>query len=145
MVILYQSIFFQKQANRNHVIKQVKNKTMFQILLYLFGCIPEITKNCQDMTNASSTYLGIAVGAVIGGIISWWVYYRQKKISEIQDLTLNRIKAYDENHEIVLKRIQDIDLRHEEILNKILELTKKMDIVIEKQRMMESKKSSNID
>ena len=118
---------------------------MLPDLLFLFGCIPEITKDCQDMTNASSTYLGITVGATIGGIISWWIYYRQKKISEIQDLTLNRIKAYDENHEIVLKRIQDIDLRHEEILNKILELTKKMDIVIEKQRMMESKKSSNID
>ncbi len=111
----------------------------------MFGCIPEITKDCQDMTNASSTYLGIAVGAAIGGIISWWVYYRQKKIAEIQDLTLNRIKAYDENHEVVLKRIQDLDLRHEEILNRILEIAKKMDIVIEKQKLIESKKSSNID
>lgn len=131
--------------DRKHVIKQIENTIMLADLLFLFGCIPEITKDCQDMTNASSTYLGITVGAAIGGIISWWIYYRQKKISEIQDLTLNRIKAYDENHEIVLKRIQDIDLRHEEILNKILELTKKMDIVIEKQRMMESKKPPNTD
>ncbi|TBR23427.1 MAG: hypothetical protein EPO63_05685 [Candidatus Nitrosotenuis sp.] len=118
---------------------------MFPELLFLFGCIPEITKDCQDMTNASSTYLGIAAGAAIGGIISWWVYYRQKKIAEIQDLTLNRIKSYDENHEVVLKRIQDLDSRHEEILNKILEITKKMDIVIEKQKSIESRKSSNID
>ena len=111
---------------------------MFQILLYLFGCIPEITKNCQDMTNASSTYLGIAVGAVIGGIISWWVYYRQKKIAEIQDLTLNRIKVYDESHDALLKKIRDLDSRHEEILNKILDLTNKMDSIVEKQSNDES-------
>ena len=140
--LVFDLVFIQ---DRKHVIKQIGNTVMLPDLLFLFGCIPEITKDCQDMTNASSTYLGITVGATIGGIISWWIYYRQKKISEIQDLTLNRIKAYDENHEIVLKRIQDIDLRHEEILNKILDLTKKMDIVIEKQRIMESKKLSNID
>lgn len=117
---------------------------MFPELLFLFGCIPEITKDCLDMTNASSTYLGIAGGAAIGGIISWWVYYRQKKIADVQDLTLESIKTYDENHEIVLKRIQDLDLRHEEILNKILEITKKIDIVIEKQKLIESK-SPNTD
>lgn len=118
---------------------------MFPGLLFLFGCIPEIAKDCQDMTNASSTYLGIAVGAIIGGIISWWVYYRQKKIAEIQDLTLNRIKAYDETHEIVLKKIQDLDLRHEEILNKILDIANKMDVVIEKQKLIESEVSSDTD
>lgn len=111
---------------------------MFPEMLFLFGCIPEITKGCQDMTNASSTYLGIAVGAAIGGIISWWVYYRQKKIAEIQDMTLERIKAYDETHEIVLKRIQDLDLHHEEILNKILDIANKMDMVIERQKAIES-------
>ncbi len=118
---------------------------MFPGLLFLFGCIPEITKDCQDMTNASSTYLGIAVGAAIGGIISWWVYYRQKKIAEIQDLTLERIKAYDENHEIVLKKIQDLDLRHEKILNKILDIANKMDVVIEKQKRIEAERSSDAD
>ena len=90
------------------------------------------------MTNASSTYLGIAVGAVIGGIISWWVYYRQKKIAEVQDLTLNRIKVYDESHDALLKKIRDLDSRHEEILNKILDLTNKMDSIVEKQSNDES-------
>lgn len=111
---------------------------MFQDLLFLFGCIPEMTKDCQDMTNASSTYLGIAVGAAIGGVISWWVYYRQKKISEIQDLTLNRIKTFDENHDVILKRIQALDVRHEEILNKIWDLTKKIDS-IERKKSTDSK------
>ena len=99
-------------------------------LPFLFGCIPEITKDCLDMTNASSTYLGIAVGAAIGGIITWWVYYRQKKIAEIQDFTLKRIEELDENHDIILKRIEALDSRHEETLNKILELNKKIDSVL---------------
>ena len=99
----------------------------FPSLSFLWGCIPEITKGCQDMTNASSTYLGIAAGAVIGGIVSWWIYNRQKKTAEIQDLALNRIKELDENHDIILKKIEDIDSRHEEILNKILDLNDKMD------------------
>lgn len=111
---------------------------MFQDLFFLFGCIPEITKDCQDMTNASSTYVGIAGGAIIGGIVSWWIYYRQKKIAAIQDMTLNRIKKYDEKHDIILKRIHDLDLRHEEALNKILDLAKKIDS-IERQKSTDSK------
>ena len=99
----------------------------FPNLFFLWGCIPETTKGCLDMTNASSTYLGIAAGAVIGGIVSWWIYNRQKKTAEIQDLALNRIKELDENHDIILKRIEDIDSRHEEILNKMLDLNKKID------------------
>lgn len=88
------------------------------------------------MTNASSTYLGIAVGAIIGGVISWWIYYHQKKISEIQDLTLNKIKKHDENNEVILKKIQSLDVRHDEILNKILDLAQKIDA-------LERKKSTN--
>lgn len=102
---------------------------MFHDLLFLFGCIPELTKDCQDMTNASSTYLGITVGAIVGGVVSWWIYYRQKKISEIQDLTLNKIKEYDQSHDVLLKKIQALDMRHEEILQKILELAKKIDSI----------------
>ncbi|MEX0911463.1 MAG: hypothetical protein WDZ43_04975 [Nitrosopumilaceae archaeon] len=96
------------------------------------------------MTNASSTYLGIATGAVIGGIISWWIYNRQKKTAEIQDFTLNRIKELDENHDIILKRIEDLDSRHEETLNKILDLNKKIDSVVERQtKLIEPKESSS--
>ena len=114
----------------------------FPNLLFSWGCIPEITKGCQDMTNASSTYLGIAAGAAIGGIVSWWVYNRQKKISEVQDLVLNQIKELDENHDIILKRIEDLDSRHEETLNKILDLTKKIDSVEERQRRSMAPKES---
>ena len=101
-------------------------------LFLLWGCIPELFKDCQDMTNASSTYLGIAVGAAIGGIISWWIYYRQKKIAEIQDFTLSRIEELDENHDSILKRIEDLDSHNEEILNKLLDLNKKIDQGTEK-------------
>jgi hypothetical protein len=37
---------------------------VFQILAF-WGCIPEIAKGCIDMTNASSTYLSIALGALL--------------------------------------------------------------------------------
>jgi uncharacterized membrane protein YgaE (UPF0421/DUF939 family) len=107
---------------------------MFQnLLLMTWGCIPELTKDCQDMTNASSTFLGIAIGAIIGGIISWWIYNRQKKTTEKQDLTLNHIKELNERHDRILKRLEQSDMRHDSALNAILELNKKMEHIIERQ------------
>ena len=103
------------------------------LLLNMWGCIPELSKDCQDMTNASSTYLGIVIGAIIGGIISWWIYYRQKKTSEKQDLTLIRIKELNERHDRVLKRLEQSDVRHDSTLNAILELDKKIEHIIERQ------------
>ena len=97
------------------------------------GLHTRVTKGCQDMSNASSAYLGIAVGAVIGGVISWWIYYRQKKIAHMQDFILNRIKELDENHDAILEKIAKFDERHETTLNTILELSKKIDSVVEKQ------------
>ncbi len=107
---------------------------MFQnLLLVTWGCIPELTKDCQDMTNASSTFLGIAIGAIIGGIISWWIYNRQKKTTEKQDLTLSHIKELNERHDRILKRLEQSDMRHDSALNAILELNKKMEHIIERQ------------
>jgi hypothetical protein len=107
---------------------------MFQnLLLMTWGCVPELTKDCQDMTNASSTYLGIAIGAIIGGIISWWIYNRQKKTTEKQDLTLGHIKELNERHDRILKRLEQSDMRHDSALNAILELNKKMEHIIERQ------------
>jgi Na+/glutamate symporter len=103
------------------------------LLLLTWGCIPELTKDCQDMTNASSAYLGIVIGAVIGGIISWWIYNRQKKTSKEQDLVLNHIKELDERHENILKRLEESDERHNSTLNAILELNKKIEHIIERQ------------
>ncbi len=105
----------------------------WQNLFLTWGCIPELTKDCQDMTNASSAYLGIVVGAVIGGVISWWIYYRQKKIAHMQDFILNRIKELDENHDAILKKLANFDERHETTLNTILDLSQKIDSVVEKQ------------
>jgi Na+/glutamate symporter len=103
------------------------------ILLFTWGCIPELTKDCQDMTNASSTYLGIVIGAVIGGIITWWIYDRQKKTSDKQDLTFSHIKELDERHDGILKRLEESERRHDSTLNAILELNKKIEHIIERQ------------
>ena len=111
---------------------------------YIWGCIPEITKNCQDMTNASSTYLGIAGGAIIGAIVSWWVYNRQKKTANMQDSALNRIKELDESHDRILKKLDDFDTRHETTLDTITELSKKIDSIIEKQEKSIKSDSSKI-
>jgi hypothetical protein len=103
------------------------------LLLVIWGCIPELTKDCQDMTNASSTYLGIVVGAIIGGIITWWIYDRQKKTSEKQDLTLRHIEHLNERHDRILKRLEESDKRHDSTLNAILELNKRLEHIIESQ------------
>src|SRR5918912_2375292 len=103
------------------------------LLLATWGCIPELTKDCQDMTNASSTYLGIAIGAVIGGIISWWIYNRQKKTSENQDIVLDHIEKLNERHEAILRRLERSDKRHDLTLNALLDINKKMEKIIEMQ------------
>jgi gas vesicle protein len=103
------------------------------LLLDIWGCIPELSKGCQDMTNASSTFLGIAVGALIGGIISWWIYNRQKKTTEKQDFTLARIQEFDELHERMLERLQESEKRNDSTLNAVLELNKKIEYMIEEQ------------
>lgn len=82
----------------------------------LWGCIPEITSNCSDMTNSSSTYLGIFAGVVIGGIISWWIYNRQKQNSEKQDDILQKIKSLEEHNQILLNNIFQLEKKIDKIL-----------------------------
>jgi hypothetical protein len=103
---------------------------IFQTLA-LWGCIPEITRDCVDMTNASSTYLSIALGAIVGGLISWWVYKIQKKNTAKQDETLQRINDLEESHDRVLKSIQHFQQHQEGILKKVLSLEGKIDAMIE--------------
>ncbi|MDW3613744.1 MAG: hypothetical protein QN773_04595 [Nitrososphaeraceae archaeon] len=83
----------------------------------LWGCIPELSPSCIDMPNSSSTFLGIVVGALIGAIGSWWVFNRQKKTSDKQDYTLNRI--------------EQLESYNEKLLEKILDLNKKIDSLLE--------------
>src|SRR5574338_690672 len=103
---------------------------IWNYLLYGWGCIPELSQNCQDMTNSSSTYLGIAAGAAIGGIISWWIYNRQKKTADEQDFILKRIKELDENHDEILKQLERSEERHQNTLNAILDLSRKIDAIV---------------
>ena len=104
---------------------------LFQILA-VWGCMPEIAKDCIDMTNASSTYLSIALGAVIGAVISWWVYNTQKKTAVKQDETLRRINELEENHDKVLKSMQHFQKHQDSLLSQILNLEKKIDAMTEK-------------
>lgn len=109
-----------------------------------WGCIPELTNDCVDMTNASSAYLGIAIGAVIGAVLSWLIYSRQKHTSNKQDYSLKQIKIIAEHLERILKRLEDSDKRHDKTLNTILELDKRIDLVIEKQEsLLEASKSGS--
>jgi phosphate/sulfate permease len=113
-------------------IKQAVSRTnMILQALAPWGCIPEITRGCIDMTNASSTYLSIALGAIVGGLIAWWVYKIQKKTTVKQDETLRRIDDLEESHDKVLKSIQHFQQHQERLLNKILSLEDKINAIVE--------------
>ena len=105
---------------------------MMPFFLDLWGCIPELSKNCTDMTNASSTYLGIVMGAIVGGIVSWWIYNRQKRTTEQQDKILGKIKDLEENHSDILKKLEDFDDKHESSFDAIQELNRKIDVLLKK-------------
>ncbi|MDW0284448.1 MAG: hypothetical protein QN785_04295 [Nitrososphaeraceae archaeon] len=81
-----------------------------------WGCIPELSPSCIDMTNSSSTFLGIVVGALIGAIGSWWVFNRQKKTSDKQDYTLNRIEQLESYNEKMLEKILDLNKKIDSLL-----------------------------
>lgn len=105
--------------------------TMLFLALVLWGCMPELMKNCVDMTNASSTYLSLGLGATVGAVISWWIYNMQKKTSIKQDETLRRINELEESHDKVLKSIQHFQQHQEKLLSKILSLDKKIDAMVD--------------
>jgi uncharacterized membrane-anchored protein YhcB (DUF1043 family) len=93
--------------------------------------MPELTKDCLDMTNASSTYLSIVIGVVVGVLISWWIYHAQKKTSQKQDEVQKHIRDLEESHERILKSIEEFQQHQERILNQILSLDKKIDSAIQ--------------
>jgi chromosome segregation ATPase len=92
----------------------------------------EISKNCIDMSNASSTYLGIIGGAITGGVVSWWIYNRQNRTSAQQDKILGRIENLEENHSEILKKLADFDDKHESSFDAIQELDKKIGALLKK-------------
>lgn len=114
---------------------------LYQIVFALWGCMPELTPNCQDMTNASSTYLGIVIGAIIGGLITWWVYNRQNKTAKMQDEMLNKIADLEKIHIKILERIEALDKDHDATLQHILKVDEKVKKEIEEK---EKEKEDNI-
>ena len=112
---------------------------MWMPIFAIWGCIPEISKDCIDMTNSSSTYLGIVVGAVIGAVITWWVYNRQNKTSLKQDHVLQLVNELEQKNAHILMHLETFAKHHDDLLNKIvllnenmLELDKKMSVIAEK-------------
>jgi hypothetical protein len=107
---------------------------MWLEIVAIWGCVPEFTKDCLDMTNASSTYLSILIGVVIGSVISWWIYNIQKRTSEKQDNTLKHVRELEESHERLLRSIQQFQERQEKLLIDILGLDRKIDFIIESRK-----------
>jgi hypothetical protein len=105
---------------------------MIPFLLDIWGCMPELSKNCIDMSNAASTYVGIVVGTILGIVISWLIYNRQKYTSDKQDHILGRIKDIEENHSIILKKLVDFDDKHKSSFDAIQELDRKVDALLKK-------------
>jgi hypothetical protein len=84
-------------------------------------CFTEFDQtNCKDMSNASSTYIGLAAGAAIGGVISWWIYNRQNKISRTQDHILHHIEEIERKNGVILTHLESYAIHHDLVLNKIL-------------------------
>ena len=111
-------VFGIKGANLNN--KEQSNPTLLENLnilecVYFFG----IDCNKGDISNAWSTWVGLFVGAAMGAVITWWVYYRQKKISEKQDELLNHIADLEEHNKTILNKILSLEVKIEAMLEKI--------------------------
>jgi uncharacterized membrane-anchored protein YhcB (DUF1043 family) len=73
----------------------------------------------MDISNAGSTWVGLVAGIVIGAVITWWVYNRQKKISEKQDEFLTHIADLEERNKTMLNKILSLEEKIEDMLKKI--------------------------
>ena len=107
-----------KGANLNN--KSQSNPTLLESLTIL-GCVYFFGVDCNkgDISNAWSTWVGLLVGAAMGAVITWWVYYRQKKISEKQDELLNHIADLEERNKTMLNKILRLEEKIEAMLGKI--------------------------
>ena len=92
------------------------------------------------MTNSSSTYLGIAGGAVIGAVISWWIYNRQKKTSRTQDDILQRIEKLEEKNRKILTQLEAFAKHHDNTLNRIIHLNENILALDKKMESMTKKR-----
>lgn len=94
---------------------------LIEVVLGFWGCMPEFVPSCAketfDMTNNSSTWVGLIAGLAIGAVISWWIYNRQKKTSKKQDAVIEHILRLEQRMIRVEKNM----------LEKILQLDQKND------------------
>jgi hypothetical protein len=125
-------LLFEYDPNSGKVDISSRDSNALNSTVAPWGCTPELTKGCIDMTNASSTYLSIAIGAVVGAFISWLVYALQKKSTIKQEENLKRLKELDERHDTILELIQQFQKHQEKLLDQILSLDKKIDAAVEK-------------
>ena len=79
-------------------------------------------------------YLGVIVGALIGGLITWWVYYRQNKTAKMQDEMLNKIAGLEQLHIKTLERMETFRQWHDAALQSILEVDEKVKRIVERER-----------
>jgi hypothetical protein len=112
---------------------------MLTEIFIMWGCVD--LKDCfsaGDLSNIASTYIGIIIGALIGGFISWLIYNRQEKTAIIQKEIQGHILNLEEKHEIslekhenILEKIQIVEQNHEEMLKNIFTLDKKINSLLE--------------
>lgn len=88
--------------------------------------------NCNDMSNASSTYTGLAAGAAIGGVISWWIYNRQNKTSRKQDDILKSIEKIEQKNNEILTQLESYAKQHDLVFKKILHLDDHLEALTKK-------------
>ncbi len=130
-----------EQALQINKIKSSQSSSCNMVLeiFLMWGCVD--LKDCfsaGDLSNIASTYIGIIIGAVIGGFISWLIYNRQEKTAviqkEIQDHILHLEEKHEislEKHEAILQKIQTVEQNHEEMLKNIFTLDKKINSFLE--------------
>ena len=115
-ILLFDELKATKSISKEYH-SRTHNYCMLVYAIAIWGCMPEITKDCIDMTNASSTYLSIALGAVVGALISWLIFTLQKKSSIKQEQNLKRLNDLNESHDRILKLIQQFQKHQEHLLD----------------------------
>ena len=129
-----QPLLFEYDPNSGKVNVLNRDSNILNHTIAPWGCTPELTKGCIDMTNASSTWIGIVVGGLVGAFITWLVYFLQKKTTIKQDQSLERLEDLDKRHDNILKLMQHFQKHQEKLLEQILSLDKKIDSVVERKK-----------
>ena len=96
-------------------------------------CFTEFDQtNCKDMSNASSTYIGLAAGAAIGGVISCWIYNGQNKTSRKQDDILDSIEKIEQKNNEILTQLESYAKHQDLVLKKILHVDEHIEALTKK-------------